>query len=354
MAQSTEPQISPDYPLGEALRAAGQLLPVADGVFWLRLPLPFALNHINLWLLQDGDGWTLVDCGYGSKQNLQLWQSLLDGVLAQQSLSRIIVTHDHPDHIGLADWLIQQTGAALWMSESEFLAAHAVWHDLAGFECAQMVELYRRHAVPRPMLDLLAANGSQYRKGVRTCRAVSTGYCRAMCCRSTAASGRPSSAMAILPNISACIAPASICLFPATCCCPRSAPISASGPPSRTATRCNCFWRRCRVLSRYRRTPAYCRSPAICRHSAAYRLAALASSTAAKYLARFLRRAENRRRGVAGIVRARTGCVSVVLRGRQGNSHLNLLWRAASCCACRTIPASIHFPRSINNTHPLR
>ena len=168
MAQSTEPQISPDYPLGEALPAAGQLLPVADGVFWLRLPLPFALNHINLWLLQDGESWTLVDCGYGSKQNLQLWQSLLDGVLAQQPLSRIIVTHDHPDHIGLADWLLQQTGAALWMSESEFLAAHAVWHDLAGFECAQMVELYRRHAVPQPMLDLLAANGSQYRKGVRS------------------------------------------------------------------------------------------------------------------------------------------------------------------------------------------
>lgn len=168
MAQSTEPQISPDYPLGEALPAPGQLLPVADGVFWLRLPLPFALNHINLWLLQDGDGWTLVDCGYGSKQNLQLWQTLLDGVLAQQPLSRIIVTHDHPDHIGLADWLMQQTGAALWMSESEFLAAHAVWHDLAGFECAQMVELYRRHAVPQPMLDLLAANGSQYRKGVRS------------------------------------------------------------------------------------------------------------------------------------------------------------------------------------------
>lgn len=168
MTQSTEPQISPDYPLGEALPEAGQLLSVADGVFWLRLPLPFALNHINLWLLQDGDGWTLVDCGYGSKQNLQLWQSLLDGVLAQQPLTRIIVTHDHPDHIGLADWLIQQTGAALWMSQAEFLAAHTVWNDLAGFDQAQMVELYRRHAVPQPMLDLLAANGSQYRKGVRS------------------------------------------------------------------------------------------------------------------------------------------------------------------------------------------
>jgi glyoxylase-like metal-dependent hydrolase (beta-lactamase superfamily II) len=166
MAPCDEPQSPLAFPLGDTLPEAGQCLPVAEGVFWLRLPLPFALNHINLWLLQDGDGWTLVDCGYGSEHSRALWQPLLDGLLAQQPLRRIIVTHDHPDHIGLADWLMQQTGAQLWMSESEFLAAHAVWHDLAGFECAQMVEMYRRHAVPQPMLDLLAANGSQYRKGV--------------------------------------------------------------------------------------------------------------------------------------------------------------------------------------------
>ena len=72
MAPCDEPQSPLAFPLGDTLPEAGQCLPVAEGVFWLRLPLPFALNHINLWLLQDGDGWTLVDCGYGSEHSRAL------------------------------------------------------------------------------------------------------------------------------------------------------------------------------------------------------------------------------------------------------------------------------------------
>ena len=95
-----------DYPFGERLPQPGEPVPVAEGIFWLRLPLPFALNHINLWLLRDGDGWTLVDTGYGSRDNIAIWQRLLAEALGGLPLRRIVVTHDHPDHIGLAQWLV--------------------------------------------------------------------------------------------------------------------------------------------------------------------------------------------------------------------------------------------------------
>ncbi|MFO1379148.1 MAG: MBL fold metallo-hydrolase [Chitinivorax sp.] len=157
-----------DYPFGERLPQPGEPVPVAEGIFWLRLPLPFALNHINLWLLRDGDGWTLVDTGYGSRDNIAIWQRLLAEALGGLPLRRIVVTHDHPDHIGLAQWLIEQTGATLWISAPEYLEAHAVWHETAGYDRDSMAELFRRHGVPLPALEPLRARGNNYRHGVKS------------------------------------------------------------------------------------------------------------------------------------------------------------------------------------------
>lgn len=168
MQSDVAQQTAIDYPFGERLPEQAELLPVAPGIFWLRLPLPFALNHINLWLLQDGDGWTLVDTGYASRTNIGIWQQLLAGALDGRPLRRIVVTHDHPDHIGLAQWLIEQTGASLWMAAGEFLEAHAVWHEVAGHGRESMIELFRRHGVPPPALEMLRASGNNYRHGVKS------------------------------------------------------------------------------------------------------------------------------------------------------------------------------------------
>ena len=83
-------------------------------------------------------------------------------------LRRIIVTHEHPDHIGLAHWLISQTGAGLWMAQGEFLSAHTVWHEIGGYHRDAMIELYRVHGMPPAPLEGLRAHGNQYRHGVRT------------------------------------------------------------------------------------------------------------------------------------------------------------------------------------------
>ena len=103
--------------------AAGEILPVADGVWWLRMPLPFDLDYINLYLLEDGDGWLLIDSGIHSPDTKRLWQQLVDEVLGDRPLKRLLATHYHPDHIGLAGWLCRRWDLPLMTSEKEYKAA---------------------------------------------------------------------------------------------------------------------------------------------------------------------------------------------------------------------------------------
>jgi len=93
---------------------------VTDGVFWLRVPLPIALDHINLWILRDGDGWTLVDSGYDAQICKDVWENVFDGFLTPESVKKIIITHFHPDHIGLASWLALRCQCSILISEGEY------------------------------------------------------------------------------------------------------------------------------------------------------------------------------------------------------------------------------------------
>ena len=122
------------YPFGDQRPPIGQALAVADGVYWLRMALPFALDHINLWLLRDqqiepGDGagtregWTVVDCGIDNPATRAAWQQIEAQVLHGLPVLRVIVTHMHPDHMGLAHWLCERWQAPLWMGLAEYQAA---------------------------------------------------------------------------------------------------------------------------------------------------------------------------------------------------------------------------------------
>lgn len=117
--------------------APGKKVLVAPGVYWLTMPLPFALNHINLWLLRDQlhgrdgwtEGWTIVDCGITSEATQTLWEQIFEHELDGLPVLRVIVTHFHPDHLGLAWWLTQGGQQArwqvdLWMSQTEYLMGH--------------------------------------------------------------------------------------------------------------------------------------------------------------------------------------------------------------------------------------
>ncbi|MGB5324392.1 MAG: MBL fold metallo-hydrolase [Pseudomonadales bacterium] len=93
---------------------------VADGVFWLRMPLPMQLDHINLWLLRDGDGWVIVDTGMYDPGCQQTWEKLFASFLSPAQVRRIVVTHFHPDHLGLASWLQEKCGCDVFISEPEY------------------------------------------------------------------------------------------------------------------------------------------------------------------------------------------------------------------------------------------
>ena len=147
----------PDLPV------AGTAIEVAPGVRWLRMPLPFALDHINLWLLRDAGGWAIVDCGYNAEPTRAAWEPLL---AAHAPVTRVIVTHYHPDHVGLAGWLTRRTGTVLWMTEAEYLSAHAVREGFAGYRNEALVDLFRTHGLGGADLDGIGGRGNAYRRGV--------------------------------------------------------------------------------------------------------------------------------------------------------------------------------------------
>lgn len=151
------------YPFTE-IPAAGELREVAPGIFWLRMPLPFQLDHINLWLLRDGAGWAIVDTGFPDDEVRNAWRAILDRL--DGPVTRLIVTHFHPDHLGLATWLMAETGAPLAMTSGEFLTAHAVWHEVGGHGARFMVEQFRQHGLDADLLAKFERRGSGYRKAV--------------------------------------------------------------------------------------------------------------------------------------------------------------------------------------------
>lgn len=153
------------YPLPR-VPSPGEALPVADGVYWLRMPLPFALDHINLWLLADGAGWTLVDCGYTSDATRELWEQVVERHLEGRPVTRVIATHFHPDHVGMAWWLTRRFAAPLWMTRAEFLTAHLVREGTAGYGREPLLALFRRHGLDEMRLSALGERPGNYRRGV--------------------------------------------------------------------------------------------------------------------------------------------------------------------------------------------
>jgi glyoxylase-like metal-dependent hydrolase (beta-lactamase superfamily II) len=131
--------------------AEGAAVEVAAGILWMRLPLPMALDHVNVYALEDGDGWTVVDTGLNSRRTRDLWQNLLAGPLAGRAVRRLIVTHHHPDHVGLAGWF-QQQGVELLMTRTAWLYARMLVLDEQQRPSPQAMEFYTRAGLTAEML----------------------------------------------------------------------------------------------------------------------------------------------------------------------------------------------------------
>ena len=139
------------YPLGDQLPAPGQVLDVAPGVRWLRMGLPFELNHINLWLLRDRhegrEGWMIVDCGITSDDTHQRWSEVFDSALDGLPVLRVLVTHMHPDHIGTAKWLCDRWDAPLYISATDYNVARLNSGTTLGFGGEAAASFFASHGL---------------------------------------------------------------------------------------------------------------------------------------------------------------------------------------------------------------
>jgi len=155
------------FPCGDppAVADAREVLP---GLLWLRMPLPFALDHINLWALREDDGWAVVDSGTQTPPTLAAWHALLasGGALGGRPITRVIATHMHPDHIGMAGWLTRKFDCRLWMTRDEYLMGRTLTADTGRTAPADAIRFYRRCGWPEEALDLYRARFGDFGKFV--------------------------------------------------------------------------------------------------------------------------------------------------------------------------------------------
>lgn len=131
----------------------GGWLEVAPGVLWLRMPMPLVLNHINLWAVRDGEGWALFDTGLRTEEATQTWRQWWQVLPGPHRLTRVFVTHMHPDHIGLAGWLTRKFGCRLWMTRLEYLSCRVLVSDSGREAPADGVAFYQRAAWSETALE---------------------------------------------------------------------------------------------------------------------------------------------------------------------------------------------------------
>jgi glyoxylase-like metal-dependent hydrolase (beta-lactamase superfamily II) len=161
-----------DYPWADALPAPGATLEVAPGVRWIRMALPFALDHINLWLLRDildgRAGWTVVDCCIARDEARAQWEQVFETQLEGLPILRVVVTHMHPDHIGLAQWLCERWSTPehecrLWISATDYHAARLASQSTLAFGGEGAARFFASHGLCDPeALEKIRARSNYY------------------------------------------------------------------------------------------------------------------------------------------------------------------------------------------------
>lgn len=145
------------YPFSD-IPPHGEVVEVASGVLWFRLPLPMKLDHVNIYALDDGDGWTVIDTGFASKKSKGIWQDIMSGPLGGKPITRVVVTHHHPDHIGLAGWFQTDYGAELVTTRTSWLMGRMLTLDVQDKTTPESLAFSRKSGM-RP--DLLAQRAEE-------------------------------------------------------------------------------------------------------------------------------------------------------------------------------------------------
>ena len=162
---SLESQLA--YPFADELPSPGAVREVVPGLNWLRMPLPFALDHINLWLLDDEregrTGFAVVDTGVATEPTRAAWESVFAGAMAGGPVLRVFATHCHPDHVGLSGWLCERFGAPFWTTAGEFGFARMMAAALPGVDGPSAIPHFERHGLTDPsMLEQMRSRRNYY------------------------------------------------------------------------------------------------------------------------------------------------------------------------------------------------
>ncbi|HJS88001.1 MAG TPA: MBL fold metallo-hydrolase [Acetobacteraceae bacterium] len=155
--------------------APGGVRPIAPGVLWLRLPLPYRLDHVNIYLIEEEGGWCAIDTGLGDRRCRELWEAALAGPLSGGRLTRLIVTHFHPDHVGLAGWLAERFDLPLLMPRPEYLFSLALRYAPGDLGADMHRPFYRTHGLDADTTELVLSRGHEY---LRRTSGVPTTYTR--------------------------------------------------------------------------------------------------------------------------------------------------------------------------------
>lgn len=133
--------------------SGAEMIEVASGIHWIRLPLPMKLDHVNIYALEDGDGWTIIDTGMNTGKTRALWEALLTGPLKGRPINRVILTHHHPDHVGLVGWMQREHGAELWTTRTAWLFARMLTLDVQEVWPEETLAFYRSAGMDRDFYE---------------------------------------------------------------------------------------------------------------------------------------------------------------------------------------------------------
>lgn len=172
MSELQEREIGLSYPFAGHPQGPrpgdAEVYELRPGALWLRMPIPIpGLDYINLWLLRDGEGWTVVDTGFRSAKLQALWEQVFERHLGGLPITRIICTHFHPDHIGLAGWLHERWQAPLWMTLGEWSFGRMLMLDSLPEVPAEVIDFYQRMGFSPEQMEKIKASGfGNFRKAV--------------------------------------------------------------------------------------------------------------------------------------------------------------------------------------------
>jgi len=153
------------YPFAETPKP-GEAVDVAAGVKWLRMPLGGSLAWINVWAIADGEGWAIADTGMGGADTQQAWRKAFAGPLAGRPVTRVFVTHMHPDHIGMAGWLTRRFHCKLWISRLEFLMCRSLAADTGREAPPDALEFYKAAGWDEEALETYRARFGGFGRGL--------------------------------------------------------------------------------------------------------------------------------------------------------------------------------------------